>query len=644
MPYRTRQSLRFIRLTLLLIWMLPLAVLAGGDQAVQKMIHMLDYIGVDYGGAVRQGRVISPPEYQEQIEFAAEVRHLLQTLPEREATSGLLTLSQRLEDAIEARASVEEVAHLTRELQQELLKAYSVRLAPRAVPDPELGRELYAQHCSSCHGPQGRGDGPLAAGLPIAPSDFHDRQRHYQRSLLGYFNTITLGLEGTPMRGYASFSQEQRWALAFHVGGWLFSEQQAEQGRKLWAEGIGRDWFPDLQTLVEARPAEVERSHGEQGLAVLAWLRRHPGALSSGDPLEVARERLARSLELYREGRVEAAYDEALAAYLEGFELAETALRARAPGLVRQVEESMLAYREMLRSGASPLRAEQTLERLQELLREAQSMASSAAVDAGLIFTGALVILLREGMEAILLIVLIAVTVVRAGRPDALKYIHLGWLGALLAGVATWVVSNYFLRISGAGREVTEGLTALLATVVLLYVGLWLHDKAHASRWQHFLRERIHGSLDGGRVWLLTGVVFLAAYREVFETILFYQVLWMQSAGQERSAMLLGIGLATLALLLFAWLIWQFSARLPLRLFFNINAVLLFVLAVVFAGKGIAALQEAGLVPATLLGLPRIDWLGIYPTLQGIFLQFLILLFGLWWFFFRKGRTPQAAG
>ncbi len=621
--------------------MLPLAATAGGDQTVQKMIHMLDYIGVDYGGAVRQGRVVSPPEYQEQIEFAAEVRHLLQGLPEHEATGRLMALSRQLEEAIEARAAEQRVAALTRELQQELLKAYSVRLAPRGAPDPEQGRKLYARHCSSCHGPQGRGDGPLAAGLSIAPSNFHDRERHYQRSLLGYFNTITLGLEGTPMRGYAGLSQEQRWALAFHVGGWLFSDQQAEWGGSLWAEGTGRDWFPDLQTLVEARPAEVQRDHGEEGLAVLAWLRRHPGALASGEPLEVASNRLARSMELYRTGKAGAAYDEALAAYLEGFELTEAALRARAPGLVRQIEEAMLAYREMLRNGASPGRAEQTLKQLQGLLRKAQALAGSAPVDAGLIFTGALVILLREGMEAILLIVLIAVTVVRAGRHEALKYIHLGWIGALLAGVATWAVSNYFLQISGAGRELTEGLTALLATAVLLYVGLWLHDKAHASRWQHFLRERIHGSLDGGRVWLLTGVVFLAAYREVFETILFYQVLWLQSAGQERSAMLAGIAAAAALLLLAAWLLWRFSARLPLRLFFNINALLLFLLALVFAGKGVAALQEAGLLPATLLRLPRIDWLGLYPTSQGLLLQGGILLFGLWWFLLRKGKEPR---
>ncbi|RME32550.1 MAG: hypothetical protein D6786_10285 [Gammaproteobacteria bacterium] len=629
---------------LLLVLCLPLGAQAGIDATVQRVIHMLDYIGVDYPGAVRDRKVTSLEEYREQQEFAAEVRRQLGQLPENGRRPALLEKAAALEQAINTLAAPDEVARLTRELQRDLLQGYPVTLAPRSAPDPAAGARLYAERCSGCHGATGRGDGPLAAGLPIRPSDFHDLQRQRQRSLLGYFNTITLGVEGTPMQGFPDLTQAQRWALAFHVGRWTAQPELVEEGGRLWREERWRARFPDLAALVQARPAEVEREYGREGLAVLAWLRSHPQALAGESPMAVTRQRLAESLRLARAGDSEGAYRAALSAYLDGFELMETGLRSRTPDLVARIEAAMLGYREGLRRQLPLPEVEGRYGSVLALLDEVEALTEQARAGSMLTFTGALVILLREGMEALLLIVLIAVTVLRAGRPEALRYIHFGWIGALLAGILTWGVSNYFLQISGAGRELTEGLTALLATAVLLYVGLWLHDKAHASRWQHFMREQIDGSLDGGRLWLLAGVVFLAAYREVFETILFYQVLWLQSAGQERDAMLLGIATAVAALLVLGWLIWQFSARLPLRLFFNINALLLFVLAVVFAGKGIAALQEAGLLPVTLLGLPRIDWLGIYPTLQGLVLQFLILLFGAWWFLLRKGKTPQTAG
>jgi len=112
----------------------------------------------------------------------------------------------------------------------------------------------------------------------------------------------------------------------------------------------------------------------------------------------------------------------------------------------------------------------------------------------------------------------------------------------------------------------------------------------------------------------------------VFETVLFYQTLWLQAGAGGQHMVLIGFLSAAVALVVLAWLIFKFSVRLPLRLFFAVNSALLYLLAVVFAGKGVAALQEAGKLPASSVHFPTIDVLGVYPTLQTLGLQALLVI------------------
>ncbi|MGH8445287.1 MAG: FTR1 family iron permease, partial [Solimonas sp.] len=182
----------------------------------------------------------------------------------------------------------------------------------------------------------------------------------------------------------------------------------------------------------------------------------------------------------------------------------------------------------------------------------------------------------------------------------------------------TWGIATYLVAISGASRELTEGFASLFAAAVLLFVGIWMHGKSQAGAWQQYIREKVSGALSRRSGWFLFVLAFVVVYREVFETILFYVALWTQG---NHQAVLAGATGAILALALITWLMLRASKRLPIGLFFSISAVLMAILAVVLTGKGIAALQEANVLPAQLLALPRIDLLGIYPTLQGVAAQ-----------------------
>jgi len=184
-------------------------------------------------------------------------------------------------------------------------------------------------------------------------------------------------------------------------------------------------------------------------------------------------------------------------------------------------------------------------------------------------------------------------------------------------------------------------VAALLATTVLFYVGFWLHDKTSAAQWKRFIETNVRRALGTGTLWGLAGLSFIAVYREVFETILFYQALWVQTDSAGKTMALSGFGAGVAVLTVLAWVIMRYSARLPLRQFFSFTGILMFVLAVVFAGKGVAALQEAGYIPVNPVHFPRIDLLGIYPNLQGLMLQLALLLLALflWYGLPRKRRT-----
>lgn len=613
----------------------------AAEDPVPTIAHMLGYIGVDYPTTVVKGKVKDKAEYAEQREFTGRVRELLVKLPEVPEKPGLLKQAAQLARLIDTKSPGPRVAALTETMRENLLRAYNVSVAPRRAPDLTTAVSLYESQCASCHGSDGRGNGPLAKGLDPAPVDFHERARQEQRSVYALYNAITLGVPGTAMQAYAqTLSEEERWALAFHVSNYLANDQTRRAGEVLWSNDKYRTHFPGLRQITNLSPRQANAALGVEGVQVLAYLRSNPAqVMSKESPLQLSERLLKESLVRYQDGQAEQAYELAVTAYLEGFELVEAALTTQKPELKQQVEREMYAYRNLIKARAPVAELTPVLQRIQALLGEARSILDDASLTPAVAFTSSFIILLREGLEAILLLAVIVAFLIKTGRRDALKYIHIGWVSALLLGVATWAVAAYAFDISGANRELTEGITALLAAAILLYVGFWLHNKLQAQRWKEFIETKLHGALNNGALWSIALVAFIAVYREVFETVLFYKALWLQAGNSGQQMVLAGFASAAAALVILSWLIFRFSVRLPLRLFFAINSVLLFVLAVVFAGKGVAALQEAGKLPVTIVQFPTIDVLGIHPSVQGLGLQGLMLLAAVFFVYWSRRKA-----
>ncbi|MFZ5669055.1 MAG: FTR1 family protein [Pseudomonadota bacterium] len=599
--------------------------------------RLLDYIGVDYPGAVAGGKIISAGEYSEMKEFAAQVETRIAALPDRPTKAELLRRAKELRAAIDRKSSGEEIAGASRSLSSDLLKAYPTALAPTAPPDLALGERLYQEQCAACHGTSGRADGPAAAGMDPPPIAFADRSRARERSVFGLYQVIHQGLDGTAMTSFAHLPNDEQWALAFYVGRFAFTDEDAARGEKLWKSDASlRARFPNLQALSQTTPSALAKEIGEdKAIALTAFLRRHPDAVAAkpgAATLDIARTRLSESLAAYQQGDRRKATDLALAAYLDGFEPIEPILKARDAALMQRVELAMGKLRTSIAAGAPVSDVRAQIATINGLVDQAERAVSTDQASNSSSFAGAFTILVREGLEALLIVVAMIAFLRKAERTDVLVYVHGGWVAALAAGGLTWLAATSIITISGASRELTEGFGSLIAALVLISVGLWMHGKAQADAWQKYIREKLSAALSKQSAWFLFFLAFLVVYREVFETILFFVALWSQGG---RMGMLAGAGSAVIVLAGIAWLLLNYSRRLPISQFFSLSSILMAILAVVLTGKGVAALQEAGMLGVKPLGgVPRIEILGLYPTVLGVLAQLsalAVLIVGFWY-------------
>jgi high-affinity iron transporter len=600
------------------------AVAAAPD--AQVAWRLLDYLAVDYPGAVQDGKVVSAPEYAEMREFSGSVAERIAALPATAAKPKLAERSATLQALIARKAAPGDVAREARGLAADLLAAYPVPLGPRQLPDLARGAALFQQDCASCHGATGHADTPMARQLDPPPIAFTDRSRARERSPFALYQVINQGLEGTAMASFAQLPDADKWALAFEAGRFAYPETLAAEGKRLWDNDPAlRARIPDLDALSALSEHQLAGQIGDDKAGpVIAYLRSNPGTVAGKvSSLAIARQRLSESLAAYRSGDREEAKRLALAAYLDGFEPVEPMLSARNASLLAEVEKQMGGLRAAIAAGDDADAVAGRVSAIQSLFDQAEAALAPAAQSDASAFVGAFTILFREGLEALLIVVAMLAFLGKADRPELRRPVHYGWTSALAAGALTWVVATSLISVSGASRELTEGFGSLLAAAVLLFVGIWMHGKAQAGEWQRYIREKLHRAVTGESRWFLFLLAFIAVYREVFETILFFTA--MAAEGSVGSLVAGGlVGVVALAVIAVAML--RFSRRLPIDKFFSYSSALVAVLAVVLAGKGVAALQEAGLIAIHPLdAFPRISILGLFPTLQGVTTQILTL-------------------
>jgi high-affinity iron transporter len=331
---------------------------------------------------------------------------------------------------------------------------------------------------------------------------------------------------------------------------------------------------------------------------------------------------LEQSLTAARDGRPTDATDRAFDAYL-AFEPIETPARARDPGVVASMERLFADFKAAVKQndirGAERARdaIEATMPNVVDLTHS-----TGSASDA---FWQSLLIILREGFEAILVIGAVVAFLLKTGHRERLRAIWTGVVLGLVASGATAIVLKTVLAAIPASREIIEGLTLLVAVVVLFSVSYWLISRVEAAKWQQFIREKVTTALEHGGGRALAFVAFLAVYREGAETALFYQALFNE-APHVALPIALGIVTGFVILGVIFTLFYRYGVRIPLRPFFSVTSILLYYMAFVFMGKGMRELQEGNAIGISRIpGFPTVDALGLYPTWQTVLAQLVLL-------------------
>jgi len=644
---RTEMSLtdtvrRAARAVAALLFIAFSGALHASEADVKRVWQILDYLAVDYAGAVKDGKVVSQSEYDEMKEFALTARTKISALEAKGDQAALVSQATDLEGAIAARAEPAKVGTLAKALAKHLVSVYPVALAPSAIPDVQVGAKIYAENCASCHGATGHGDGIAGKALDPPPIAFTDKERASQRSIFALYQAVSQGIAGTAMPAFGQLSEEDRWAVATFVGTFAHDADEVAKGEKFWTEGDkARGTVPNIDRFVGLTQNDLAESLGEKDAsAVMAYLHARPAALSQSqsNSLALARKQLKDSVAAYKAGDGKKAQDLALSSYLDGVEPYEQALAAKDGSLKEQIEVEMGRYRSRLAEKAPADQVEAVAAEVESLFAAGDRVLQDSRADWTAAFLGSLTILLREGLEALLVVVAMIAFLRKAERRDVLRYVHAGWVTALLAGAITWGAATYLVTISGANREVTEGVSSLFAAAVLVSVGVWMHQKSVAGQWQAYLRERMAAALNRRSAFFMFGLAFIAVYREVFETILFYAALWGQ--GNDH-AIVAGLAAGVLGLAAITVLLLRFSAKLPIGKFFSASSWLVAVLAVVLTGKGVAALQEAGWIAPSALSSPRLELLGVYPSTFGLAAQAAVLTVVLGFFLWNGRSRPQ---
>ena len=246
-----------------------------------------------------------------------------------------------------------------------------------------------------------------------------------------------------------------------------------------------------------------------------------------------------------------------------------------------------------------------------------------------LTFLAAFGIIVREGLEAILVIAAIIAYLVKSGNGRSLRNVYIGAVAGIAASFVAAAVLAWAKRVfvgAGLAQEVIEGITALIAVCVLFYVSNWMISKAEAASWSRYIDGKVQSSVEQGSAFALAFTAFLSVFREGAEVVLFYQP--MLSEGNPGMVWA-GFGTGCVLLVFVYLAITKLSIRLPIKVFFTATSILMAVMCVSFLGSGIKELAEGNVFDLALRvpGVPEndaIQVLGIYPYLETLLPQLIL--------------------
>ena len=351
---------------------------------------------------------------------------------------------------------------------------------------------------------------------------------------------------------------------------------------------------------------------------------------------------LNNAYDLYTQGKFKEAYDEVNVAYFRFYEskgMEKITMGYLSGARKTTVENAFYEYRrnvysdkdnEMVKAHKDKLiamlyhDAAELDGTLDESGSETANTAQSAVVAT---FISCFVLVLREGLEAILVIAAIIAYLVKTGKKKYIMSVYVGALGGILVSI---LLAFLFGAVAGAqsgiAQEVFEGIGMFVAVIVLFYVSNWMLSKSETEAWERYIHKKVEASVSTGNKWVLIFAAFIAVAREGAELILFFQGVPIHGPS-GRNALILAIVLSAIVLIA-VFLVFRFlTVRLPLKPFFLVTSILMYAMCFSFTGKGVSELQAAGVVNKTVIPWMgfEMDFLGIYATYESLIPQIIVL-------------------
>lgn len=341
---------------------------------------------------------------------------------------------------------------------------------------------------------------------------------------------------------------------------------------------------------------------------------------------------LTQILTLYKDQRYDESINKAREVYLDSYENIEIPLRPINPDFTLDMEIKFAELRNLLQHKDQYKLVEEKVIEIRNGLDESERLVSGTGVIAPAIaFSSSISIIFREGLESALIIGAM-LTYLEASRNERFKkHIYLGIIFAIGATAIVWMIADHLIQITGASRELIEGVAGISAVAVLFWVSFWVLNKIETKKWIEFVKSKVWQATTTGSVMVFVMLSFFTIFREGFETVLFYQSMFSYAKYMEAyviTGLVLGLGIVVFI----AFIIKRLGKRLPLRVLFGLTMGIGAYMSVAFIGNAVRSFQEADYMHTTpMIGIiPRLDinvasMTGIHPTLESFIAQIVLL-------------------
>ncbi len=569
---------KFIFLLIYIVSFIPLRAEPSKITANQAgyIVHMLNYLSNDYKNAVENGKVKSEDELKEMISFAGnidkEVKALEINTSQKDTLLGYTAKIVELVNNHEDQSKLKEVSASAKRF---LLLNTGLKTYPTNYPSISKGRTIYIGNCAKCHGDKGNGEGEDGKLLDPKPRNFLDNEKMSGISPFAAFNTVRYGIEGTGMKAHNNLTDAEVWDVAFYVLH-LRHGQKTKSAPTLSLEQIATKSDDELKTLVDGQS--------------LSAIRTYEPDSSNEKAIDKAKSLLAKAHDLCLSSDLEGADKLVTLAYLEGIEPYEFELKKTNPELIPVIEMQIAKIHETIQNKEAAQTVRE-LKKLDELLGKVESAVGGK--DYKPLFSAfmTLSILMREGLEALLVIIIFMNILSVTNLEQWKKYVHLGWISAIGVGVLLWMGLGEIIKSSKLKMELLEGSLTITAVFLLVYVGFWLHKKSSIEQWKEFIQQKIKSETGKASFWGIFSLSFLVVFREIFESILFISTVDIQSRGEHRLYILLGCLIAFALIIVLYFIFTKVSKNIPFKKIISFSIAILSVLAVTLVGKGIHSFQ-----------------------------------------------------